>query len=123
MTSMFVCLILLICALSSTSFLLSKAANKYLTYNRDSKNPNNQIEPSSKRKMSLPQLIQLVLMGAGAPGLGEFDRVDPETGKIFFKLEANNLFDNNVCKTNLIVYARIIFAFLGRKSANKSKIF
>jgi hypothetical protein len=34
-------------------------------------------------------------MGAGAPGLGEFDRMD-ENGKMFFKLEANNFVDSKV---------------------------
>ena len=42
-------------------------------------------------------------MGAGAPGLGEFDRIDPETGKMFFKLDANNLVDSKVnADTNMI---------------------
>lgn len=27
-------------------------------------------------------------------GLGEFDRIDPETGKMFFKLEANNFINS-----------------------------
>jgi len=41
-----------------------------------------------KKGINMANLLQLVLMGAGAPGLGEFDRMD-ENGKMFFKLEAN----------------------------------
>lgn len=48
-----------------------------------------------KRAINLSNLLQLVLMGAGAPGLGEFDRMD-ENGKMFFKLEANNFVDSKV---------------------------
>ena len=50
--------------------------------------------PKAIPKITASNLIQLILMGAGAPGLGEFDRIDPQTGKMFFKLEANNLVDS-----------------------------
>jgi len=57
-------------------------------------------EPSTtnegpKKGINMANLLQLVLMGAGAPGLGEFDRMD-ENGKMFFKLEANNFVDSKV---------------------------
>ena len=48
-----------------------------------------------KKGINMANLLQLVLMGAGAPGLGEFDRMD-ENGKMFFKLEANNFVDSKV---------------------------
>ena len=40
-------------------------------------------------------LVQLVMAGAGAPFLGDFEGVDKETGKFMFSLEANNLVDEN----------------------------
>ena len=48
--------------------------------------------PKPVPKLGFGALIQLITMGAGAPGLGEFDYTD-DTGKMFFKLEANNLTD------------------------------
>lgn len=48
---------------------------------------------SKPAKFTFGALVQLVTMGAGAPSLGEFDRMD-ENGKMFFKLEANNFADN-----------------------------
>ena len=53
----------------------------------------NESKETPKKNFRINDLIQLMAMGAGAPGLGEFDRVDPETGKLFFKLEGNNLVD------------------------------
>lgn len=49
-------------------------------------------EPQEKKGgLTLGGLVQLVLMGAGAPGLGEYKGTDPTTGKMMFELEANNL--------------------------------
>lgn len=45
-------------------------------------------------KFTIGGLIQLVMMGAGAPSLGEYKRTD-ETGRMIFELEANNLTDKD----------------------------
>lgn len=51
--------------------------------------------PTSKpSKLTLGGIVQLILMGAGAPGLGEYKGTD-EKGKMFFELEANNLVDSS----------------------------
>eukprot|EP00597_Dinobryon_sp_UTEXLB2267_P004345 CAMPEP_0170075572 /NCGR_PEP_ID=MMETSP0019_2-20121128/12693_1 /TAXON_ID=98059 /ORGANISM="Dinobryon sp., Strain UTEXLB2267" /LENGTH=111 /DNA_ID=CAMNT_0010286643 /DNA_START=187 /DNA_END=522 /DNA_ORIENTATION=- len=47
---------------------------------------------SPKPKLTFGNLVQLVLMGAGAPGLGDYKGTD-ENGKMLFELEANNLTD------------------------------
>ncbi len=47
-----------------------------------------------KRQFKFADLITLIQMGAGAPSLGEYERTD-ENGKMFFKLEANNAYDEN----------------------------
>ena len=46
--------------------------------------------PSEKPKLSIGNVIQLILMGAGAPALGEYKGTD-DNGKMMFELEANNL--------------------------------
>lgn len=53
-----------------------------------------------KKGFGIGQLLQLISMGAGAPMLGEFERID-ESGRAIFKLEANNLVDadGNVIQT------------------------
>lgn len=54
----------------------------------------NQMSNESEQKskgLTIGGLVQLVLMGAGAPGLGEYKGTDPTTGKMMFELEANNL--------------------------------
>lgn len=45
-----------------------------------------------KKGFGIPQLVQLISMGMGAPMLGEFEKID-EDGRAIFKLEANNLVD------------------------------
>ena len=47
-----------------------------------------------KRQFKFTDLITLIQMGAGAPSLGEYERTD-ENGKMFFKLEANNAYDED----------------------------
>lgn len=44
-------------------------------------------------KIGLKGLIQLITAGAGSPFLGDYEGTDPETGKMYFSLEANNLVD------------------------------
>ena len=48
-----------------------------------------------EKSVGLKGLVQLVMAGAGAPFLGDFEGVDQETGKFMFSLEANNLVDEN----------------------------
>ena len=48
-----------------------------------------------EKSVGLKGLVQLVMAGAGAPFLGDFEGVDKETGKFMFSLEANNLVDEN----------------------------
>ena len=72
----------------STKILNAINNKKPLPSSPESNNSNN--EP--KKKFTLSGMIQLVLMGAGAPGLGDYKGTD-ENGKMFFELEANNLVD------------------------------
>lgn len=46
------------------------------------------------KKFTVGGLIQLIMMGAGAPSLGEYKRTD-ENGRMIFELEANNLTDKD----------------------------
>jgi hypothetical protein len=46
-----------------------------------------------EKKIDLKGLIQLITAGAGSPFLGDYEGTDPETGKMMFSLEANNLVD------------------------------
>lgn len=48
---------------------------------------------TEKNKFSLGGLFQLILMGAGAPSLGEYKETD-ENGRMIFELEANNYVDS-----------------------------
>jgi len=54
-------------------------------------------EPTPKKqeetKPKLPNLLQLIAFGAGAPVLGDFEKFD-EQGRAIFRLEANNLVDS-----------------------------
>jgi len=59
-----------------------------------SANKSNEPKAEPERKMSFGALFQLITMGAGAPSLGEFKRID-ENGKMFFELEANNFADSS----------------------------
>jgi hypothetical protein len=52
-------------------------------------------EKDDEKSVGLKGLVQLVMAGAGAPFLGDFEGVDKETGKFMFSLEANNLVDEN----------------------------
>lgn len=47
-----------------------------------------------KKQFTFTDLMTLIQMGAGAPSLGEYERTD-ENGKMFFKLEANNAYDED----------------------------
>jgi hypothetical protein len=47
------------------------------------------------KAVGLKGLVQLIMAGAGAPFLGDFEGVDKETGKFMFSLEANNLVDED----------------------------
>ena len=48
---------------------------------------------TEKPKLTFGGLIQLITTGAGAPGLGEYERTD-ENGRMFFSLDANNFVDS-----------------------------
>lgn len=81
-------------SIRSSNGFESKAAS-LIGHCMATKDDGSEQEPEKKKpKMSLGALVQLMTMGAGAPSLGEFDRMDPETGKMFFKLEANNFADS-----------------------------
>ena len=60
---------------------------------RENTNANTDKEIKAVPKISFSNLLQLITMGAGAPSLGEFKRID-ETGKMFFELDANNYVDS-----------------------------
>lgn len=47
------------------------------------------------KSVGLKGLVQLIMAGAGAPFLGDYEGVDKETGKFMFSLEANNLVDED----------------------------
>jgi hypothetical protein len=85
--SLYLCLSLFVLSHSFTSPIRSQFRSLLKAEKNESNKPT---------KIGIGGLIQLITMGAGAPSLGEFDRVDPETGKMFFKLEANNLTDKDV---------------------------
>mmetsp|Transcript_24744 Transcript_24744/g.41249 ORF Transcript_24744/g.41249 Transcript_24744/m.41249 type:complete len:149 (-) Transcript_24744:619-1065(-) len=48
----------------------------------------------TKKGFTFAGLVQLIAMGAGAPGLGEYKGTD-ESGRMLFELEANNLVDSD----------------------------
>lgn len=48
-----------------------------------------------EKKIGLSGLAQLITAGMGSPFLGDFEGVDPESGKMMFSLEANNFVDEN----------------------------
>lgn len=58
-------------------------------------------------KIGLKGLIQLITAGAGSPFLGDYEGTDPETGKMYFSLEANNLVD----EVNIFVRFVVLFSF------------
>ncbi len=99
-----------------------KTVNRYVIYSQSYnmvKNDSNEPNKEKNRSISFSNLIQLIAMGAGAPGLGEFDKVDPETGKLLFKLEANNFIDN---KVNYSLYFTLLyFTSFVREKAFKLK--
>ena len=59
------------------SFMISKSFKRQSMniYVNSNKNENEAVE-APKKKFKISDLIQLIAMGAGAPGLGEFDRSD-----------------------------------------------
>lgn len=78
------------------SFLTPPTPNEK---NENDKKKKSDIKKESKtddeKSVGLKGLVQLVMAGAGAPFLGDFEGVDKETGKFMFSLEANNLVDEN----------------------------
>lgn len=46
-----------------------------------------------EKKIGASGFIQLLTAGMGSPFLGDYEGTDPETGKMMFSLEANNLVD------------------------------
>lgn len=54
-----------------------------------------QVSSTEDKSVGLKGLVQLIMAGAGAPFLGDFEGVDKETGKFMFSLEANNLVDED----------------------------
>ncbi len=52
------------------------------------------VNETEKPKLTFGGLIQLITTGAGAPGLGEYERTD-ENGRMFFSLDANNFVDSD----------------------------
>eukprot|EP01041_Mallomonas_annulata_P007187 gene7187-14651_t len=76
--------------ITAQSFQSCKNGNgRLLSRPMAKKNPE---EPKLIPKIDGKNLIQLLLMGAGAPGLGEFKEIDKD-GKAIFELEANNFMD------------------------------
>eukprot|EP00527_Entomoneis_sp_CCMP2396_P007598 CAMPEP_0198137604 /NCGR_PEP_ID=MMETSP1443-20131203/1080_1 /TAXON_ID=186043 /ORGANISM="Entomoneis sp., Strain CCMP2396" /LENGTH=147 /DNA_ID=CAMNT_0043799093 /DNA_START=127 /DNA_END=570 /DNA_ORIENTATION=- len=49
--------------------------------------------PNEEKKIDFKGIVQLITAGAGAPFLGDYQGIDPETGNFMFSLEANNLVD------------------------------
>lgn len=50
-------------------------------------------EGAEEKKIGFSGLLQLITAGMGSPFLGQYEGVDPETGRFMFSLEANNLVD------------------------------
>lgn len=76
------------------SFLTPQTPNDN---SEESKKKDGKVESKKddEKSVGLKGLVQLVMAGAGAPFLGDFEGVDKETGKFMFSLEANNLVDEN----------------------------
>ena len=75
-----------------------------------SKEDKNKADTVPKEKIGLKGLVQLITAGAGSPFLGDYEGTDPETGKMYFSLEANNLVDE-VCHIILISYRDFLRSF------------
>lgn len=99
-----VVLVLLITFLSSdgysTRIIVRKTPSissfKALRTNKDPNGSAPKVESDDekkKNKFSISGLVQLVMMGAGAPMLGEYKETD-ESGRMLFELEANNFADS-----------------------------
>jgi hypothetical protein len=52
-------------------------------------------DSKEEKSVGLKGLVQLIMAGAGAPFLGDYEGIDKETGKFMFSLEANNLVDKD----------------------------
>jgi hypothetical protein len=52
-------------------------------------------DSKEEKSVGLKGLVQLIMAGAGAPFLGDYEGMDKETGKFMFSLEANNLVDKD----------------------------
>lgn len=79
------------------SFLTPPTPNDNNNENKKKKSAGVKTESKKEegKAVGLKGLVQLVMAGAGAPFLGDFEGVDKETGKFMFSLEANNLVDEN----------------------------
>jgi hypothetical protein len=79
------------------SFLTPQTPNDNNNENDKKKKDVSKMESKKddEKSVGLKGLVQLVMAGAGAPFLGDFEGVDQETGKFMFSLEANNLVDEN----------------------------
>jgi hypothetical protein len=64
-----------------------------------------------EKKIDFKGLIQLITAGAGSPFLGDYEGTDPETGKMMFSLEANNLVDE-VCFKSSIIFVLLCTNFI-----------
>eukprot|EP00614_Pseudopedinella_elastica_P007428 CAMPEP_0172589378 /NCGR_PEP_ID=MMETSP1068-20121228/8138_1 /TAXON_ID=35684 /ORGANISM="Pseudopedinella elastica, Strain CCMP716" /LENGTH=149 /DNA_ID=CAMNT_0013384971 /DNA_START=107 /DNA_END=556 /DNA_ORIENTATION=+ len=56
-------------------------------------------DEEKKPGITMQGLIELVMLGAGAPNLGKFTGVDKETGTLNFELEKNNFKSKKTGKT------------------------
>jgi hypothetical protein len=77
------------------SFLTPPTPNSDDDKKKKGTNKNESKQVDEEKSVGLRGLVQLIMAGAGAPFLGDFEGVDKETGKFMFSLEANNLVDEN----------------------------
>ena len=67
--------ILFALAVNVNSFMMKKSLERRsINFGLNNNKSKNEVVETSQKKFKITDLIQLIAMGAGAPGLGEFDR-------------------------------------------------
>jgi hypothetical protein len=92
-------IVLMLAAAATTSAFVSNASpahtcNTALQFGIPTFQPkNDDNDKLEEKKIGASGFIQLLTAGMGSPFLGDYEGTDPETGKMMFSLEANNLVD------------------------------
>ena len=96
-------IVLILAAAASTSAFVSNASPARATSVtalqfgiptfQPKNNDNDDKSKDEEKTIGASGFIQLLTAGMGSPFLGDYEGTDPETGKMMFSLEANNLVD------------------------------